>query len=85
MSSYTDFQGVTQDLDSIYNDYLHLREMITKQLTGLPADSEQAKFLRSELEIVNHKLGELQHLHKIYLDRCSIFLASWSDLKLKLG
>ncbi|XP_043990295.1 desmoplakin-like isoform X3 [Gambusia affinis] len=61
--------GVTQDLDSIYNDYLHLREMITKQLTGLPADSEQAKFLRSELEIVNHKLGELQHLHKIYLDR----------------
>ncbi|PWA25321.1 hypothetical protein CCH79_00005348 [Gambusia affinis] len=61
--------GVNQDLDSIYNDYLHLREMITKQLTGLPADSEQAKFLRSELEIVNHKLGELQHLHKIYLDR----------------
>ncbi|XP_027877447.1 desmoplakin-A isoform X2 [Xiphophorus couchianus] len=61
--------GVNQDLDSIYNDYLHLREMITKQLSGLPADSEQAKFLRSELEIVNHKLGELQHLNKVYLDR----------------
>ncbi|XP_016530463.1 desmoplakin-A isoform X2 [Poecilia formosa] len=61
--------GVNQDLDSIYNEYLHLREMITKQLNGLPADSEQAKFLRSELEIVNHKLGELQHLNKVYLDR----------------
>ncbi|XP_054888483.1 desmoplakin-A-like isoform X2 [Poeciliopsis prolifica] len=61
--------GVNQDLDSIYNEYLHLREMITKQLNGLPADSEQAKFLHSELDIVNHKLGELQHLYKVYLDR----------------
>lgn len=62
-------QGAHQDLESIYNEYLHLREMITKQLKGVPADSEQAKFLRSELEIINQKLGGLQHLYSVYIQR----------------
>lgn len=65
-------QGVHQDLESIHDDYLSLREMIIKQLKGVPADSEQAKFLRSELEIINQKLGGLQGLYSAYIQRSSI-------------
>uniref|UniRef100_A0A8C2WQI9 Desmoplakin n=1 Tax=Cyclopterus lumpus TaxID=8103 RepID=A0A8C2WQI9_CYCLU len=50
---------VHQDLDYIHDEYLRLREKIMKQLEGIPADSEQAKFLRSELEIISQKLGGL--------------------------
>ncbi|XP_059200288.1 desmoplakin-B-like isoform X1 [Centropristis striata] len=64
-------QTVHQDLDSIHDEYLRLREKIIKQLEGLPADSEQAKFLRSELEIINQKLGGLQGLYPPYLQRLS--------------
>ncbi|XP_074544449.1 desmoplakin-A isoform X2 [Halichoeres trimaculatus] len=62
-------QAVHQDLDSIYDEYLRLREKIIKQLEGIPADSEQAKFLRSELEIINQKLGGLQGLYAAYIQR----------------
>nr|XP_019962526.1 PREDICTED: desmoplakin isoform X2 [Paralichthys olivaceus] len=62
-------QSVFNDLDSIYNEYVRLRERIIKQLEGIPADSEQAKFLRSELEIINQKLGGLQSLYKAYSER----------------
>lgn len=65
----TDLQDVHQDLDSIYDEYLRLREKIIKQLEGLPADSEQANFLRSELEIINQKLGGLQGLYSVYFQR----------------
>ncbi|KAM9349719.1 desmoplakin-A isoform 2-T2 [Symphorus nematophorus] len=64
-------QGVHQDLDSIHDEYLRLRERIIKQLEGIPPDSEQAKFLRSELEIINQKLGGLQGLYTAYLQRLS--------------
>ncbi|XP_026168618.1 desmoplakin-A isoform X3 [Mastacembelus armatus] len=64
-------QTVHQDLDSIHDEYLHLRERIIKQLEGVPADSEQAKFLRSELEIINQKLGGLQGLYSAYFQRLS--------------
>uniref|UniRef100_A0A665VRW6 Desmoplakin a n=1 Tax=Echeneis naucrates TaxID=173247 RepID=A0A665VRW6_ECHNA len=62
-------EAVHQDLDAIHDEYLRLREMIIKQLEGLPADSEQAKFLRSELEIINHKVGGLQGVYSAYLQR----------------
>ncbi|XP_034744791.1 desmoplakin-like isoform X2 [Etheostoma cragini] len=64
-------QTVHQDLDSIHDEYLRLREKILKQLEGIPADSEHAKFLRSELEIINQKLGGLQGLYPAYLQRLS--------------
>uniref|UniRef100_A0A3B4VFH4 Desmoplakin n=1 Tax=Seriola dumerili TaxID=41447 RepID=A0A3B4VFH4_SERDU len=72
---HIDFQTVHQDLDSIYDDYLRLREKIIKQLEGIPADSEQAKFLRSELEIINMKLGSLRGLNSAYLQRLSALKA----------
>ncbi|XP_037537237.1 desmoplakin, partial [Nematolebias whitei] len=73
-------QGVHQDLESIHDDYLSLREMITKQLKGVPADSEQAKFLRSELEIINQKLGGLQGLYSAYLQRLAALKALLQSL-----
>ncbi|KAI3374910.1 hypothetical protein L3Q82_021444 [Scortum barcoo] len=62
-------QTVHQDLDSIHDEYLRLRERIIKQLDGIPKDSEQAKFLRAELEIINQKLRGLQGLYSTYIQR----------------
>lgn len=62
-----------QDLDSIYDDYLQIREKIKKKLEGIPPDSEQAKFLHAELEIINQKLGLLQGLSTTYLQRYRCF------------
>lgn len=65
-----------QDLDSIHDEYLRIREKIIKQLEGIPADSEHAKFLRSELEIINQKLRGLQGLYTAYLQRYIILITS---------
>ncbi|XP_076000743.1 desmoplakin-A isoform X2 [Genypterus blacodes] len=73
-------QIVHQDLDSIHDEYLRLRERILKQLEGIPADSEQAKFLRSELEIINQKLGGLQGLSSAYHQRLSALNALLQNL-----
>ncbi|XP_041805532.1 desmoplakin-like isoform X1 [Chelmon rostratus] len=64
-------QTVHQELDSIHDEYLRLREKIIKQLEGIPPDSEQARFLHSELEIINQKLGGLQGLYSAYTHRLS--------------
>ncbi|XP_077470915.1 desmoplakin-A [Stigmatopora argus] len=64
-------QIVHQNLDSIHDEYLRLREKIIKQLEGIPPDCEQAKFLRSELEIISQKLGGLQGLYSAYIQRLS--------------
>uniref|UniRef100_A0A673ZMG6 Desmoplakin n=1 Tax=Salmo trutta TaxID=8032 RepID=A0A673ZMG6_SALTR len=39
--------------------YSELRERVLRQLEGTAADSEQAKFLRKELDLLNQKLGDL--------------------------
>uniref|UniRef100_A0A8C9XXG6 Desmoplakin n=1 Tax=Sander lucioperca TaxID=283035 RepID=A0A8C9XXG6_SANLU len=71
---------VHQDLDSIHDEYLRIREKIIKQLEGIPADSEHAKFLRSELEIINQKLRGLQGLYTAYLQRLSALMALLQNL-----
>ncbi|XP_058490501.1 desmoplakin-A isoform X2 [Solea solea] len=73
-------QMVHQDLDSIHDEYLRIRERITKQLEGLSADSEQAKFLRSEQEIINQKIGMLQGLYSAYLHRLNALKALLQSL-----
>ncbi|XP_026004656.1 desmoplakin-A isoform X2 [Astatotilapia calliptera] len=73
-------QTMNQDLDSIYDEYLRLREMITKQLEGIPADSEQAKFLRAELDVISQKLAGLQDLQSTYLQRLSALKALLQSL-----
>ncbi|XP_041660239.1 desmoplakin isoform X2 [Cheilinus undulatus] len=64
-------QAVQQDLDSIHNELVLLRVKIKKQLEGIPADSEQAKFLRNEWDIINQKLGGLMGLYSAYSQRLS--------------
>ncbi|KAM4557085.1 desmoplakin-A-like isoform 2-T2 [Fundulus diaphanus] len=73
-------QGAHQDIESIYDQYRHLREVIIKQLKGAPADSEHAKFLRSELEIINQKIGGLRHLYSVYLQRLTSLKALLQSL-----
>ena len=62
-------QGIHNDLDGVRDEYLRLRERVVKQLEGTAADSEQAKFLRKELDLLNQKLGDLQGLSSAYLQR----------------
>ncbi|XP_056276918.1 desmoplakin-A isoform X2 [Pseudoliparis swirei] len=73
-------QTVHQDLDFIHDENLRLREKIMKHLEGIPADSEQAKFLRSELEIINRKLGGLQNLYPAYHQRLTALQALLQSL-----
>ncbi|KAF3858210.1 hypothetical protein F7725_011411 [Dissostichus mawsoni] len=71
---------VHQELDSIHDEYMRLREKILKQLEGIPRESEQAKFLHSELKIINQKLGGLQALYPAYFERMSAVQAFLQSL-----
>uniref|UniRef100_A0A8C7SKL9 Desmoplakin a n=1 Tax=Oncorhynchus mykiss TaxID=8022 RepID=A0A8C7SKL9_ONCMY len=64
-------EGIRHDLDGVRDEYLRLRERVLRQLEGTAADSEQAKFLRKELDLLNQKLGDLQGLSSAYLQRLS--------------
>ncbi|XP_052332834.1 desmoplakin-like isoform X2 [Oncorhynchus keta] len=64
-------EGIHNDLDGVRDEYLRLRERVVKQLEGTAADSEQAMFLRKELDLLNQKLGDLQGLSSAYLQRLS--------------
>ncbi|XP_014046493.2 desmoplakin [Salmo salar] len=64
-------EGIHHDLDGVRDEYLRLRERVLRQLEGTAADSEQAKFLRKELDLLNQKLGDLQGLSSAYLQRLS--------------
>ncbi|XP_026881504.2 desmoplakin isoform X1 [Electrophorus electricus] len=61
-------QGVHHDLESIRDEYLHLRDTVMRQLEGT-MDKEQASFLRSELDLINQRLGSLQTFSTAYLQR----------------
>ncbi|XP_033994130.1 desmoplakin-like [Trematomus bernacchii] len=71
---------VHRELDSIHDEYMRLREKILKQLEGIPRESEQAKFLHSELKIINQKLGGLQALYPAYFERMSAVQAFLQSL-----
>ncbi|XP_047669279.1 desmoplakin isoform X2 [Tachysurus fulvidraco] len=66
-------QGVHHDLSSIRDEYLHLRELVMKQEAN--ADPQQAKFLRTELDLINQKLSSLQSYSKSYLQRLTALRA----------
>uniref|UniRef100_A0A3P9KNN1 Desmoplakin n=2 Tax=Oryzias latipes TaxID=8090 RepID=A0A3P9KNN1_ORYLA len=73
-------QNVHKDLESIHDEYLRVRESISNQLKGLPADSDQAKFLRSQMGIINQKIGILQGLYTVYIQRLSAMKALLQSL-----
>ncbi|CAB1430623.1 unnamed protein product [Pleuronectes platessa] len=49
-------------------EYLRLKEHILKELEGM-SDSDKAQFLRSEVTIINQRLGSLESSHSSYLQR----------------
>ncbi|CAL8238421.1 unnamed protein product, partial [Merluccius merluccius] len=62
---------LNQDLDSYHDEYIRLRERIQKQLHGISAESEQAKYLRSQLEYINMRIVDLRSLNNVYFNRLS--------------
>ncbi|XP_066537037.1 desmoplakin-A isoform X1 [Hoplias malabaricus] len=72
-------QGVHRDLDSIRDEYLRVRESILKNMEG-SQDQEQVKFFRSELDLINQKLGSLQGFSAVYLQRLTALRALLQSL-----
>ncbi|XDV26469.1 hypothetical protein PO909_030186 [Leuciscus waleckii] len=67
-------QGVHHDLDTIQDEYLHLREKILRELEG-STNQEQTRYLRSELDLINQKLGSLQGFSAAYIQRLTALQA----------
>ncbi|XP_051989669.1 desmoplakin-like isoform X2 [Xyrauchen texanus] len=72
-------QRVHQDLDTIQDEYLRLREKILRELEG-STNAEQTKFLRTELDYVNQKLGSLQGFSAAYTQRLTALQALMKSL-----
>ncbi|XP_029285435.1 LOW QUALITY PROTEIN: desmoplakin-B [Cottoperca gobio] len=64
----TQLETVQRDVDSMHKEYLLLRERILKELEGMN-DSDKAQFLRSEIEVINQRLGSLESSSSAYLQR----------------
>uniref|UniRef100_UPI003AACE9FC uncharacterized protein n=1 Tax=Centroberyx gerrardi TaxID=166262 RepID=UPI003AACE9FC len=61
-------ETVQHDIDSIRGEYLRLKERILKELEGM-SDSDKAQFLRSEVGVINQRLGSLESSSSAYLQR----------------
>ncbi|XP_034003437.1 desmoplakin-like isoform X1 [Trematomus bernacchii] len=61
-------ETVQQDVHSMNEEYVRLREQILKELEGMN-DPDKAQFLRSEIEIINQRLGVLESSSSAYLQR----------------
>ncbi|XP_050985774.1 desmoplakin-A isoform X1 [Labeo rohita] len=72
-------QGVHHDLDTIRDDYLRLREKILRELEG-STNAEQTRYLRSELDHINQKLGSLQGFSAAYIQRLTALQALLQNL-----
>uniref|UniRef100_A0A8C2B214 Desmoplakin a n=1 Tax=Cyprinus carpio TaxID=7962 RepID=A0A8C2B214_CYPCA len=72
-------QGVHRDLDSIRDEYLRLREKILRELEG-STNAEQTRYLRSELDHINQKLGSLQGFSTAYIQRLTALQALLQNL-----
>nr|XP_019958127.1 PREDICTED: desmoplakin-like isoform X2 [Paralichthys olivaceus] len=64
----TQLEAVQRDIDSMLEEYLRLKEHILKELEGM-SDSDKAQFLRSEIGIINQRLGSLESSSSSYLQR----------------
>uniref|UniRef100_A0A667YQM4 Desmoplakin b n=1 Tax=Myripristis murdjan TaxID=586833 RepID=A0A667YQM4_9TELE len=73
-------ETVQHDIDSIRAEYLRLKEQILKELEGMN-DSDKAQFLRSEIGVINQRLGSLESSSSAYLQR----LRAMRDLLESIG
>lgn len=62
------FQTVQRDVDSMRAEYLLLKERILKELESVN-DSDKAQFLRSEIGVINQRLGSLESSSSAYVQR----------------
>ncbi|KAL1022710.1 hypothetical protein UPYG_G00031340 [Umbra pygmaea] len=64
----TQLESVQRDVYSIRDEYLHLKTNILKDLEGM-TDSDKATFLRSQLSLIDERLGSLDGCSTAYLQR----------------
>ncbi|XP_071005886.1 desmoplakin-A-like isoform X2 [Oncorhynchus clarkii lewisi] len=64
----TQLESVQRDVDSIREEYLRLNERVLKELENM-TDSDKAKFLHSQLGLINERLGSLDKCFAAYLQR----------------
>ncbi|XP_061111873.1 desmoplakin-A-like [Conger conger] len=70
-------EGINQDLDTIREEYVKLREKI--QLDGMK-DTDMAEFLRSELDLINQKIVSLEGISSSYIERLKALQALQQSL-----
>uniref|UniRef100_A0A3Q1BGL8 Desmoplakin b n=1 Tax=Amphiprion ocellaris TaxID=80972 RepID=A0A3Q1BGL8_AMPOC len=61
-------ETVQRDVDAMRDEYLSLRERILRELEGMN-DSDKAQFLRSEIGVINQRLGSLECSSSAYVQR----------------
>uniref|UniRef100_A0AAQ4QV92 Desmoplakin b n=1 Tax=Gasterosteus aculeatus aculeatus TaxID=481459 RepID=A0AAQ4QV92_GASAC len=61
-------QTVQRDVQSMHDEYLRLKEQILMELEGMN-DSDKAQFLRSEIGVIDQRLGSLESSSSAYLQR----------------
>ena len=62
------FQTVQWDIEAMRDEYLRLKERILKELEDMN-DSDKAQFLRSEIGVINQRLGSLESSLSAYIQR----------------
>lgn len=62
------FQTVQRDVDSMRAEYLLLKERILNELERVN-DLDKAQFLRSEIGVINQRLGSLESSSSAYVQR----------------
>ncbi|KAM6938946.1 desmoplakin-B [Lycodopsis pacificus] len=61
-------ETVQRDVQSMHAEYLRLKERILMELEGMN-DSDKAQFLRSEIGVIDQRLGSLESSSSAYLQR----------------
>uniref|UniRef100_A0A8C8F6H0 Desmoplakin-like n=1 Tax=Oncorhynchus tshawytscha TaxID=74940 RepID=A0A8C8F6H0_ONCTS len=61
-------ESVQRDVNSIREEYQRLNEHVLQELEGM-TDSDKATFLRSQLSLINERLGSLDGCSTAYLQR----------------
>ncbi|KAJ8336836.1 hypothetical protein SKAU_G00380560 [Synaphobranchus kaupii] len=72
-------ESTHRDVDLIHDEYVRLREKIMIQLQGMK-DMDKAKFLRSELDLINQKIGSLEGFSSSYVRRLKALHALQNSL-----
>jgi len=59
---------VQHDIQSLHAEYMRLKERILKELEAMN-DSDKAQFFRSEIGVIDQRLGSLESSSSAYMQR----------------